>query len=231
MNPWIQWGFVAAFAVAWPAYENNVRLPRVKAAILAGEPGRRVREYRLTMLQEWALVGIALVLLTRGGRSPHEIGLALPTGGGLAWTIGIVLGTGVLLLVQHRAATGTEAGRAAVGRQLAPLRWLLPGPGVELAQFRALAVTAGVCEEILFRGYLMTCLTPFGGTGAAVLASSALFGLAHSYQGTNGAIRAGVLGAIMALMYLGTGSLLAPILVHALIDLVSGQIAAEVGPS
>jgi membrane protease YdiL (CAAX protease family) len=44
----------------------------------------------------------------------------------------------------------------------------------------------------------------------------------------NGSIRAGILGLLMALLYQFTGSLLAPILVHALIDLSSGQIAADV---
>jgi membrane protease YdiL (CAAX protease family) len=227
MNAWIQWSFVAVFALAWPAYENQLRLPRVRAAILAGQPGRRVREYRLTIAQQWMLVAVAIALVAWGGWPPSRVGLTLPTGASLAWTIGIVVAVLALLLVQYRAALGTRA-RASVQRQLAPVRWFLPGPGAELANFRALSVTAGVCEEILFRGYLMACLTPFTGAAGAVLVSSALFGLGHSYQGRGGVIRAGVIGAIMAAMYLGTGSLLAPILVHAMTDLTSGQIAADV---
>ena len=223
---WIDWSFVAAFAGAWPVYENFVRLPRVKAAILAGAP--RIHEYRLTMAQEWLLVAIALALVVFGGRSLASVGLVLPQGAGLLWTIGIVVALGVLLFVQHRAATGSEAGRTAVSRQLAPLRWLLPATGPERANFRALSVTAGVCEEILFRGYLMAFLLPFAGLGVAVVVSSVLFGLAHAYQGAGGALKAGVLGAVMAGIYLLTGSLLAPILVHAMIDWSSGEIAADV---
>jgi membrane protease YdiL (CAAX protease family) len=89
-------------------------------------------------------------------------------------------------------------------------------------------VTAGVCEEILFRGYLMAFLLPLGGLGVAVFVSSFLFGLAHAYQGVRGTVTSGVLGALMAGMYVLTGSLLAPILVHAMVDWVSGQIAADV---
>jgi membrane protease YdiL (CAAX protease family) len=228
MNPWIDWGFVTAFAVAWPAYENWYRLPRVKAEILAGAPGRRVREYRNTMLQEWAVVAIALALVVWSGRPLAAIGLTLPTANGLWWTIAIVLVLVVLLVLQVRAAT-RDAAHASVRRQLAPVRWFLPSPGPELANFRALSISAGICEEILFRGYLIAFLLPLGGTAFALVLSSFLFGLGHAYQGTGGAIRAGILGLIMALLYQFTGSLLAPILVHALIDLSSGQIAAEVG--
>jgi membrane protease YdiL (CAAX protease family) len=225
---WIDLGFVAAFAGAWPAYENFVRLPRVKAEIAASGGPRRIREYRLTMLQQWSLVAIGLALVAFGRRSWESVGLVLPHGAGLVWTLGIVFAIGALLWVQARAATGSDAARDAVRRQLAPLRWLLPGSAAELANFRGLAVTAGVCEEILFRGWLMAFLVPFTGVAGAVVVSSLLFGLAHAYQGVGGTIKAGVLGALMAGMYVLTGSLLAPILVHALIDLASGQIAADV---
>lgn len=228
MNPWIDWGFVTAFAVAWPAYECWYHMPRAKAAIEAGVPGRRVREYRLAMLEQWALVAIAVALVIAGGRPLATIGLTLPTGNELLWSVGIVLAVGLLLALQVRTATGSDAARASVRAQLARLRWLLPQPGPELANFRALSVTAGICEEILFRGYLITFLLPLGGTVFALLASSFLFGLAHAYQGVGGAIKAGILGLLMALLYQFTGSLLAPILVHALIDLSSGQIAAEI---
>jgi membrane protease YdiL (CAAX protease family) len=223
---WIECSFVAAFAGAWPAYENFVRLPRVKAAIAQG--ASRVREYRFTMLQEWALVAIALALIAWDGRSRASVGLVLPHGAGLLWTVGIVALVAVLLAMQYRVATGTERARASVNRQLAPVRWFLPRQGSELAHFRALSVTAGVCEEILFRGYLLAFLLPFGGMGVAVVVSSILFGFAHAYQGRRGVVTSGVLGALMAGMYVLTGSLLAPILVHAMVDWSSGQIAADV---
>jgi len=225
---WIDWSFVAAFAGAWPAYENLVRLPRVKVEIgLEGTP-RRIREYRFTMLQEWLLVAIALVLVIFSGRSWASVGLVLPHGAGLLWTAGILLAVAALLKAQYGAATRTDRARASVSRQLAPVRWYLPSAGSELANFRALSVTAGVCEEILFRGYLMAFLLPLGGMGVAVVVSSLLFGLGHAYQGVGGAVKSGMIGALMAGMYLLTGSLLAPILVHAVVDWSSGQLAADV---
>jgi uncharacterized protein len=45
------------------------------------------------------------------------------------------------------------------------------------------------------------------------------FGLAHAYQGLVGIVPTGLLGGIMAAVYLQTGSLLLPVLLHAVIDL------------
>jgi len=225
---WIDWSFVAAFAGVWPAYENLVRLPRVKVEIGREGSPRRIREYRFVMLQEWLLVAIAIALIVFDRRPWASVGLVLPHGAGLWWTIGIVVAVAALLRMQYGVATGTDRARASVNRQLTPVRWLLPASAPELANFRALSVTAGVCEEILFRGYLMAFLLPLGGGGVAVAASSLLFGLGHGYQGVVGIVKSGVVGALMAGMYVLTGSLLAPILVHAMIDWSSGQIAAEV---
>ena len=52
-----------------------------------------------------------------------------------------------------------------------------------------------------------------------VLVAAVAFGLAHAYQGRAGILLTGLLGGVMAALYLGTGSLLLPVLLHAAIDL------------
>jgi membrane protease YdiL (CAAX protease family) len=52
-----------------------------------------------------------------------------------------------------------------------------------------------------------------------VAVGAVAFGLAHAYQGIAGIVTTGVLGGVMAGLYLGTGSLLLPVLLHTLIDL------------
>src|SRR5260370_23095859 len=64
---------------------------------------------------------------------------------------------------------------------------LLPQSTVELLPYLALAITAGLCEEFLYRGFAMAVLVRAGlQAWAVVLISSILFGLAHSYQGRGG---------------------------------------------
>ena len=65
------------------------------------------------------------------------------------------------------------------------------------------------------------------GRGAVVLAIVA-FGLAHAYQGIRGIVLTGVTGAVAMGLYLLTGSLVAPIVVHATVDLANGLMAYRV---
>ena len=58
----------------------------------------------------------------------------------------------------------------------------------------------------------------------AVVFSSILFGLAHSYQGWKGVFRTGAMGLIMALFYVLTGSLWIPIVLHIVGDIHSGTL-------
>jgi membrane protease YdiL (CAAX protease family) len=46
-----------------------------------------------------------------------------------------------------------------------------------------------------------------------------IFGFAHLYQGIAGVLGTALIGALLVGLYLSTGSLLLPILVHAIIDI------------
>jgi membrane protease YdiL (CAAX protease family) len=85
-----------------------------------------------------------------------------------------------------------------------------------------LVAVVAITEEMIFRGYLLLRLqTITGSPVAAVLLSSIVFSLGHGYEGTAGVITVGVLGVLFALVYLATGSLVAPIVMHFLQDSIS----------
>jgi hypothetical protein len=96
---------------------------------------------------------------------------------------------------------------------------------VELKLFLALSLAAGVCEEIVFRGYLLPYFDSLGGRAGAVLATTLLFGVGHAYQGPRGIVRTGIVGLLLAGAYVATGSLLASVLLHVVIDAASGMVA------
>ena len=87
-------------------------------------------------------------------------------------------------------------------------------------------VTVIFVEEIVFRGYMMgTMERIFSGKSAApwiaLVLSSVVFGIAHAYQGISGMISTGMMGAILALVYLKSGrNLWLPILLHGWVDTV-----------
>lgn len=118
------------------------------------------------------------------------------------------------VILRRRAAAGKPVpGQAAV---LA----LLPRTAAERRWAVAVSLTAGICEEVLYRGLLVVLAVDLGlGVVPAAIVAVAVFGMAHVYQGLAGAVGALVLGAVLAALYVSTGSLLLPIVVHVLVDL------------
>jgi len=80
---------------------------------------------------------------------------------------------------------------------------ILPHGNRETMLWVALSVSAGICEETLFRGYLQRQFMALTRNATAgILLSAAAFGLAHIYQGLPQAIAIGFDGALLgALAY------------------------------
>jgi membrane protease YdiL (CAAX protease family) len=110
------------------------------------------------------------------------------------------------------------------------VRLLLPWTPREARLFIAVAVTAGICEEILYRGYLLWYLRQFMPGGVAIVTAVLAFGVGHVYQGAGGVFATGVAGAVAMTVFLLTDSLLAPMMLHAALDLVNGLTISRVCP-
>jgi membrane protease YdiL (CAAX protease family) len=77
--------------------------------------------------------------------------------------------------------------------------------------------TAGFCEEVAFRGYLMTrlrLLGKFKGWVIPTIFSVLVFGVCHAYQGIPGFIVISVYGLMFSLLYIKTGRLWPCIIAH-----------------
>jgi membrane protease YdiL (CAAX protease family) len=183
----------------------------------------RIREYRRTILVEWGLVAATLVLWLAAGRPLPLLGLSVP--GGIPGRIGagVMIGVLFLLVVQWRAIRRARGeSLEALRRQLDPVSALMPRTKVEYRTFQGLAITAGICEEVLMRGFLIWYLAHWLGLWPAVLVSGIIFGLGHAYQGRAGVFKTGVVGWFAGALYVGSGSLLWGMVLHAAIDLQGG---------
>ncbi|MBZ5696872.1 MAG: CPBP family intramembrane metalloprotease [Acidobacteriia bacterium] len=89
--------------------------------------------------------------------------------------------------------------------------------------FLGLAMTAGFCEEILFRGYLQRqFLALTGRIEVAVALQAVVFGMAHTYQGWKGAVTIGVYGALFGVLAVVRKSLRPGMMQHAFQDSLAG---------
>lgn len=104
---------------------------------------------------------------------------------------------------------------------------LLPGNGVERLGWAAVALSAGFCEEVVYRGYLQSQLAWFTRReGAGILLQALLFGIAHGEQGGAAALRSVVYGVLFGVVARWRRSLWPGIVCHVAIDLTSGFVHA-----
>jgi membrane protease YdiL (CAAX protease family) len=199
--------------------------PRLRRAVEAGVPGARSRAYFKGILGQWGVTAVVLGLWAWRGRPWWGLGLyaASPLRLGLGFALtAIVLG---LLVAQRRALFARPERFELVRRQVESAVPLLPHTATERQGFRLLAITAGICEETLFRGYVFWYVSVWTGPlfGAAI--GTILFGAAHLYLDRRSAVKAGIAGALMTALVFASSSLWSAMLLHAAIDLNSGDLA------
>ncbi len=214
----IQSAIVLYLVIGEPLYGK--RAYQRLLATLGQDPFARVRFYRKIIILEWALVFLVLLTLRMAGEPMASIGLGAPRFDSQSLVLLIALLMGIAApLVLGAVSPGYRKG---LQQQTEPLRGMLPERRDERWWFALVSVTAGVCEEILFRGFLiayLTTLVPGLPDVGALLITGVIFGMAHLYQGWTGVVTTGVLGVVLGLFYFYTGSLLWPIVAHALLDL------------
>jgi hypothetical protein len=89
----------------------------------------------------------------------------------------------------------------------------------------AVSLSAGFCEEFIFRGYLIWAFQPVCGLWGAAALSVVIFATAHAYQGAKGVSTTGAIGSLLTLVVLICGSLLPAMALHALVDIGQGLVA------
>ena len=102
---------------------------------------------------------------------------------------------------------------------------LLPKSLVEVLAWIATSVTAGICEEMAFRGYLQRQFLALTGNMAwAVLLQALVFGIAHGYQGWRNVVVISVLGVLYGALAAWRKNLRVNIIAHAGSDIWEGWL-------
>lgn len=220
--------FLIVVVPIWDHFETK----RLKAS---ADPRVKIGSYQRTVGWLWAFSVFACIVVgLRTTLTIHrEAGEAswLP---GSAFVIGFTGAALVALFVPVVMMMRSGTTRARVTKSLEKLSFILPITSGERRWFVLVAITAGICEEILYRGFLIHYLRDLpvhiGLIGALIL-SSCVFGFAHLYQGIVGIVQTTILGAIFGIIFVVTGSLLLPMILHALIDLRILLILKDAGAS
>lgn len=181
-------------------------------------PGARRVLYLSTVVSVGTLALVTWAVAALTGLDGGDLGWQAGPPRELAlWTVGLSLaGLGVVWVL-------TRLGQLAGAEESPLVRFLLPRNRGERWGFAAVSAVAGVGEEYLFRGFLLHGLVDWtGSVWLAVVVVSVAFGVGHGYQRAIGVVRAGTLGALLALPVVFTGSLYPAIVAHFWINLAIG---------
>lgn len=185
------------------------------------EHGKAISVYLVACLMDWALFYYCWV-------GAHRYGGNLSTLSGGRWTEWKGVATDVAIALPFWVVWESAAylahwmvgpsGAKSVGD-------LLPRSLVEILLWIAVSITAGICEEIAFRGYLQRQLHALSGSVViAVMLQAVVFGVAHGYQGWKQVVVITVLGVLYGALAAWRRNLRANMIAHAWGDVWEGWL-------
>lgn len=186
----------------------------------------KISVYVKTMLYLWLPCLILALIVTTERLSLKQLGLTLNFNAANVIGMSILILLVIYLLFSLKRLKQDQAQQNELKAHYDFMHWFLPTTVKESRYFIfGLSITAGVCEEVLFRGYLMHLFNPIMPTYLAVGLSSLLFGFCHIYQGWTYVLRTAIIGVVFCVIFLLTDSLIIPILLHIVFDMYSGITA------
>lgn len=218
--PWDFWVIFLVLGVLLPL-RGRLRLQKLMIISQVGTR-ERLSLYASTIGFQWLAAAAVAWRAWARGLSLEQLGLVVQ--GRWRILIAAIVGAATLGGLQwlNLRRIGRSPGKAREFMQVLAER-ILPQSHLELVPFLALAGTAGICEEFLYRGFAMAAFTRAGlPSWSVVLLSSVLFGLAHIYQGRGGLLSTLVIGTVFGTARIAYDGLFPVMLWHFAVDAVAG---------
>jgi uncharacterized protein len=220
--PWDFWLIFAILGVILPWRGRS----RVKKLLEMQNVGRmeRLSLYASTIAFQWFMAALVGWRVWAHRFTASELGIAVPKGTRViaAAIIGTTAFAGLQWFNLRRMGRSSRPASKflkALGERI------FPQTKLEQLPYFALALTAGICEEFLYRGFAMAAFLKAGlPVWGSIVLSSSLFGLAHLYQGRGGFTGTLLLGILFAAARIGYDSLLPVVAWHTAVDLVAGMV-------
>jgi uncharacterized protein len=176
--------------------------------------------YLSAIAMEWGL----FVYVWRGGLRRTRTKLSKLIGGRWASARDVVVDIGLALgLWTTWTLVEIAWNRSRGSVHAASIQALLPRHTSEILLWIAVSISAGICEEMTFRGYFQKQFEVFTHSRwIALFLQAVLFGISHGYQGIEACVKIAVYGALFGFLALWRRSLRPGMLAHALSDILGG---------
>ncbi len=177
------------------------------------------------------LMGAVVSLVWLLFRRPlSELGLTQPTNFPAWWWMPIVFA--LIYLIDAFITISSKKGLDEAVENWKKRTPFLPTKTKELPEYFLMCFSAGVFEEIVYRGFLVTyCWYLFDGSGfqqvLAITVPAFAFAVAHFYQGAKAVVKIFVLAIFWGYIFILSGSLLIVMILHFLVDAVGGLLTIK----
>jgi membrane protease YdiL (CAAX protease family) len=219
-------GALIAVLLAIAGYGAYVQSTAPAGSQLVAHRGSALKLYLFLIASEWGL----LRFVTAGGMK--RVGTRFRDLLGERWSSWRDVARDLLIALAAWAVwTGAEALLAPMlGMDTAKsIDSMLPRGPLEVSVWVLLSISAGFCEEAIFRGYLQKQFQAITGSAAlAILIQAVIFGVSHGYQGLRNVIVISILGASYGAIALWRRSIKPGMILHAWTDVFSGILAKRV---
>lgn len=207
--------------------EALLTLKSTRAKLATNAPGVRVKHYTQTILWLWAIAIPILVVWAVSGRDWAALGFQIPTSAHVAYGWGLAALVAGFFIYQNAMVASSDAAKAQLQEAMAERKIIsdfMPQADEERALFNLVSVTAGITEEIIFRGYLIWVFSLFVPIWLAGLAALVVFTFLHLYQGAKQLPTVFAMGALLTLIFILSGSIWPAIAVHILVDMINNSM-------
>ncbi len=216
---------VLAMIVLVLPIEAEISNRTLKPRMERNEPGARLWWYAITFVELWVVTLAIVWIWNTSGRDWPGLGLGFDRGWG-SWTAlgAAVLATGLMVGQMWTVSRGGEAldkARAELEAAGMDDMSIMPRTSQEYRATKILSLTAGITEEVIYRGYLIWAFSQFVHPWIGAAMALALFVFMHRYQNVQGLIRVAIMGAVLTALVLISGSLYPGIILHVAVDLIS----------
>jgi uncharacterized protein len=217
------WIFTIAFVSFFPIF-GYLLFRSLKKSDNLNFTSNKLHTYAYIILSEWTFVIALLWIMHRHDLSISDLGENM---GNVNLTIiaTIVLLSVFMVMVYFNVRQLRQMNLDKLEVELRPLKKFIPNNRTESIVFILIAFTAGICEELLYRGWLQNLLAY--GTGSVwigLVLAAVIFGLGHAYQGKMGIVQTGIIGLIFGVVFIFTKSLVASQILHVIVDAVNGIV-------
>jgi membrane protease YdiL (CAAX protease family) len=225
---WVDHIIAFLFCIAIPLYAARQRTKGASFINFSSDQKKRIYISGSFSLFIMGAIVISVWLIFK--RPLAELGLTQPGNFQSWWWLAIIF---ILVYLLDTAVTlSTKKGIDKTVDDWKKRTPFLPTKNGELPEYFLLCFSAGIFEEIVYRGYLINyCCDLFEGSNyqqmIAVLLPALAFSIAHFYQGAKAVLKIFFLALFFGYLFIYSGSLLIVMILHFLIDAVGGLLTIK----